>query len=147
MVKITLEKSGEQSKLHSKRVENNQNYTRNEWRTWKKKHSKRAEYTLYKYINKTAQLEIDWNCLERNLLHSKRVYFRIFSTRNECRFFTNRTCARSERAWHFAWPMPPSAERHGPRPAEPTWKLHSKRVRKMSNYTKNEWGRSKRLDC
>jgi hypothetical protein len=30
--KVTLETSGEEDKLHSKRVEKRTNYTRNEWR-------------------------------------------------------------------------------------------------------------------
>jgi hypothetical protein len=34
-VKTTLETNGKDVKLHSKRVEKIQNYTRNEWRRWK----------------------------------------------------------------------------------------------------------------
>jgi hypothetical protein len=33
-MKTTLEPSEEEAKVHSKRVEKTQNYTRNEWRRW-----------------------------------------------------------------------------------------------------------------
>ncbi len=76
-----------------------------------------------------------------HLLHSFRVYFYIFSTRFECSF------AEYKRVSSMVKPVASSLLKphldnleYQLRPGE---KIHSKRVRKIPNHTRNEWRRYK----
>jgi hypothetical protein len=51
----TLETSGELLKIHPKRVENSEKYTRNEWRTLKK-YTRNEWETTYKITLETSML-------------------------------------------------------------------------------------------
>ncbi len=79
LAETTLETSGKDFTLHSKRVGKISNYTRNEWRRC-------AICPRGKYFNRTLCSDLLINSFGHinGKLHSKWVYFIIFSTRNEC---------------------------------------------------------------
>ncbi len=101
-VGTTLETSGKDVKIHSKRVGKMWKYTRNEWRRWCQvnrvellnlisQHMKNEEQR--ESLNKiTNDQNFDFNKVKTtlvsivflHLLHSFRVYFFIFSTHFEC---------------------------------------------------------------
>ena len=96
---FTLETSGDDVKLHSKRVEKLTNYTRNEWRRCHLSFFGVSSLLccccfcssfLFLLWHMASYLSMSLAAVEfktpTHLLHSKRVWFHIFPTRNECSF-------------------------------------------------------------
>ena len=128
--KITLVSSEEDAKLHSFRVKNMQNYTRFEWRICK--------ITLV-------------SSGEDSKLHSFRVEKIQNYTRFEWRRYRSISIGLTTSLWNWGcryWSLIFVSKRSLTVPETTLetggedWKLHSKRVGKIENYTRNEWGRN-----
>jgi hypothetical protein len=84
-LKTTLETSGEDSKLHSKRVEKIETYTRFECGSCRFRNLPRMCFLLIPPPQLRRKIEGN-DQTEKCKIHSFRVYFRIFFTLFECSF-------------------------------------------------------------